>query len=98
MSFTGDLTLSDRATMAMRATYLITIFLPFILLGNVLLGLADLLLRWSVGSRVHINGHRWALASWGVLQRGNPRKLFVLSMQGIGISLPCGDVEPGLPL
>ena len=45
MSFTGDLTLSDRATMAMRATYLITIFLPFILLGPLLLGLADLLLN-----------------------------------------------------
>ena len=58
MSFTGDLTLSDRATMAMRASYLITIFLPFILLGPILLGLADLLLRWSEGSRVHINGAR----------------------------------------
>lgn len=58
MSFTGDLTLSDRATMAMRATYLITIFLPFILLGPLLLALADLLLRWSEGSQVRINGHR----------------------------------------
>ena len=67
MSFTGDLTLGDRATMAMRASYLITIFLPFILLGPLLLGLADLLLRWSEGSRVHINGHRYTLAPWAVL-------------------------------
>ncbi|CAK0783811.1 hypothetical protein CVIRNUC_007011 [Coccomyxa viridis] len=62
MSFTGDLTLSDRGTMALRASYLITIFLPFILLGPLLLGLADLLLRWSEGSRVHINGARRAPA------------------------------------
>ena len=68
MSFTGDLTLSDRGTMALRASYLITIFLPFILLGPLLLGLADLLLRWSEGSRVHINGARYTLASGAVPQ------------------------------
>lgn len=58
MSFTAELTLRDRTTMAMRATYLITIFLPFILLGPVLLLLADLLLKWSRDSAVRINGHR----------------------------------------
>ena len=58
MSFTGELTLKDRATMAMRATYLITIFLPFIFLGPLLLFLADLLLKWSQDSKVQINGHR----------------------------------------
>ena len=58
MSFTAELTLRDRTTMAMRATYLITIFLPFILLGPVLLLLADLLLKWNRDSAVRINGHR----------------------------------------
>jgi hypothetical protein len=58
MSFTADLTLRDRTAMAMRATYLITIFLPFILLGPVLLLLADVLLNWSRDSTVRINGHR----------------------------------------
>ena len=58
MSFTADLTLRDRATMATRATYLITIFLPFIFLGPLLLFLADLLLKWSQDSKVEINGHR----------------------------------------
>ncbi len=61
MSFTGELTLKDRATMAMRATYLITIFLPFIFLGPLLLFLADLLLKWSQDSKVQINGHRYPL-------------------------------------
>ncbi len=58
MSFTAELTLKDRATMAMRATYLITIFLPFIFLGPLLLFLADLLLKWSQDSKVQVNGHR----------------------------------------
>lgn len=57
MSFTADLTLGDRAAMAMRATYLITIFIPFIFLGPILLMLADALLKWSQEGRVRINGH-----------------------------------------
>ena len=67
MSFTGELTLKDRATMAMRATYLITIFLPFIFLGPLLLFLADLLLKWSQDSKVQINGHRYLLFHQRVL-------------------------------
>ena len=63
MSFTAELTLKDRATMAMRATYLITIFLPFIFLGPLLLFLADLLLKWSQDSKVQVNGHRYPLLS-----------------------------------
>lgn len=62
MSFTAELTLKDRATMALRATYLISIFLPFIFFGPLLLFLADLLLKWSQDSKVQINGHRCAPA------------------------------------
>ena len=68
MSFTAELTLKDRATMALRATYLISIFLPFIFLGPLLLFLADLLLKWRQDSKVQINGHRCVPAQYSLHQ------------------------------
>jgi hypothetical protein len=47
MDFNAQLTLRDRGTMAARAAYLITIFLPFLLLAPLLFLLANLLLRWD---------------------------------------------------
>lgn len=58
MDFNAPLTLSDRVTMAARAAYLITIFLPFLLLAPLLFLLAHLLLKWDQRRSPTANGSR----------------------------------------